>query len=65
MSLINDALKKAQKLQTQQSTAPATPLVPGAASAAAPAVVARRSNPVKFETILLGLIALVVAFHLL
>ena len=60
MSLINDALKKAQKLQTQQTTAPATPPAPAGASAAAPSVVARRSNPVKFETILLGLVALVV-----
>jgi cytoskeletal protein RodZ len=60
MSLINDALKKAQKLQTQQSTAPAIPPAPPPPSAAEPALVARRSNPVKFETILLGMVALVV-----
>ena len=58
MSLINDALKKAQKLQTQQSTAPAAP--PPPAPVGMPAVVARRGNALRFETILLSLVALVV-----
>lgn len=60
MSLINDALKKAQKLQTPQPPASAPPPDPApAAPTFAPAVV-RRGKPVGFETMLLGLVALAV-----
>jgi hypothetical protein len=59
MSLINDALKKAQKLQTQQPPASASPAGPAAGAPSAPVVI-RRGKPVGFETMLLGLVAAVV-----
>jgi len=59
MSLINDALKKAQKLQNQQPPASVSPASPAAGTPVAPTVI-RRGKPIGFETMLLGLVAAVV-----
>jgi hypothetical protein len=58
MSLINDALKKAQKLQTQQPAASAPSPVPAGTRPAQMRAVPRRGQPAGFERILLGVGAL-------
>ena len=57
MSLINEALKKAQRLQSQQPGAAPEEIAP--ASGVRPAVV-RRGQPMGYEKMVLGLVALVV-----
>lgn len=60
MSLINDALKKAQKLQTQQPSAP--PAGPTSSGPVPATGAIRRGKSVGIETMLLGLVALVLVF---